>query len=323
MNNFFETDHFSISSRNHFSANVLNRLSLQRDEAWEETYHDANSWFVPVCEMKHAVFQGNTKDIVLINGNQFEHLKEANKTICLLGEFKDQFYFSLGLENNDLLDELFPDEKIEWKSLRQLRGMFSEFNASLLANSAGMTYWHHTHRFCGICGHLTLPSKAGYQLTCSNEACKKHHFPQINPAIIVLPIKDDNCILGHNKIWPPNRYSCIAGFMEPGESMEDTVKREVFEEIGIQLGKIRYHSSQPWPFPAGLMLGFHAEALDTNFAFHDKELADAIWMDRDTLEKKLKKKEIFLPDQISISYRLIEHWFNVDGRELGQLVTGF
>ncbi len=144
---------------------------------------------------------------------------------------------------------------------------------------------------------------------CTNAACRSEQFPRIDPAIIVLISDGERALLGRQASWPLGRYSTIAGFVEPGESLEDAVSREVFEETGIDIDRVEYHSSQPWPFPASLMLGFTAHAVTTEIHLRDNELEDAQWFTR----ADLASGKPLVPPNVSISFRLIEDWFNAGG----------
>ncbi len=146
-------------------------------------------------------------------------------------------------------------------------------------------------------------------LVCSNPACRSEQFPRIDPAIIVLISDGERALLGRQASWPLGRYSTIAGFVEPGESLEDAVHREVLEETGIEVDRVEYHSSQPWPFPASLMLGFTAHAVTSQIHLRDQELEDARWFSRADLASGTP----LVPPSVSISFRLIEHWFNAGG----------
>lgn len=182
-------------------------------------------------------------------------------------------------------------------------------DAGLLGYARGMVLWRARHRFCGTCGATTLAAKGGHVLICTNPSCRHEHFPRTDPAIIVLVSDGERALLGRQASWPVGRYSTIAGFVEPGESLEDAVAREVFEETGIQVDQIEYHSSQPWPFPSSLMLGFTAHALTTQIHRRDDELEDAQWFTR----ADLASGRPLVPPGVSISFRLIEHWFDAGG----------
>jgi NAD+ diphosphatase len=159
--------------------------------------------------------------------------------------------------------------------------------------------------FCGICGAPTFADRAGHLIRCTNDACGHDFFPRLDPAIIVLVTDGERALLGRQKSWPPGRYSTIAGFVEPGESLEDAVAREVMEETGIEVLSTRYDSSQPWPFPSSLMLGFHSTARSGSPISVGNELEDAQWFTREQIRSDGLP---LVPPWHSISYRLISTW---------------
>jgi NAD+ diphosphatase len=173
-----------------------------------------------------------------------------------------------------------------------------------------MVYWHCRHRFCGVCGSPTESIEGGYQRTCTSAQCGHQHFPRIDPAIIVLVTSEEQCLLGRQPMWPKGMVSTIAGFVEPGESLEDAVIREVHEETGVEVNGVHYHSSQPWPFPSSLMLGFSATATNRNIRVDEHELENASWFTRRALHDQLRCGALRLPSPVSISFRLIQHWFD-------------
>ncbi|MGA2228712.1 MAG: NAD(+) diphosphatase, partial [Syntrophobacteraceae bacterium] len=148
--------------------------------------------------------------------------------------------------------------------------------------------------------------------TCVNPQCGVVHFPRTDPAMIAIIRFGEKCLLGRQSIWPEHMYSALAGFVEPGESAEGAVAREVFEEVGLRVKDIRYHSSQPWPFPCSLMLGFTAEAVDERITLDDKELEEARWFGRGELQEAVENGTVKLPPPVSIAYRLIEDWFDAE-----------
>jgi NAD+ diphosphatase len=155
-----------------------------------------------------------------------------------------------------------------------------------------------------VCGSPTVPTHAGHCLHCSNPSCAQDFFPRIDPAIIVLVSDGERALLGRQASWPARRYSTVAGFVEPGESLEDAVAREVLEETGVVVSNVRYHSSQPWPFPSSLMLGFFASAAPSSAVLVGGELEDARWFTRE----QVTSGEALAPPTQSISWRLIESW---------------
>jgi NAD+ diphosphatase len=187
----------------------------------------------------------------------------------------------------------------------ELRPLASELpagEAGLFAYARALNLWRANHRYCSRCGTPVVSIRAGHVRHCP--ACSLQSFPRLDPAIIVLVHDGDSALLGRQPNWPPGRYSTIAGFVEPGESLEDAVRREVFEETGITPTEMAYHSSQPWPFPSSLMLGFTARAVATMPVLHDGELEDARWVSR----AELRSGAVTLPPAESISRRLIDGW---------------
>jgi NAD+ diphosphatase len=191
-----------------------------------------------------------------------------------------------------------------FEELRPLAPVLPADEAGLLAYARAMAIWRARHRYCGICGAPTAPTHAGHILVCSNPACEHELFPRIDPAIIVLVSDGERALLGRQPSWPPRRYSTIAGFVEPGESLEDAVVREVAEETGVTVRSVRYASSQPWPFPSSLMAGFRASAEPGSPVQLSGELEDARWFTRE----QLTAGEALAPPSQSISWRLIEEW---------------
>ncbi len=208
-----------------------------------------------------------------------------------------------------VLVDLPPEVAVEHEgeSFSELRPLASELPASeagLLAYARALHLWRASHRYCSRCGAPLRSRRAGHVRHCTD--CGYESFPRIDPAIIVLVHDGAAALLGRKPEWEPGRYSTIAGFVEPGESLEDAVRREVFEETGITALQIGYHSSQPWPFPASLMLGFTARAEAATPVLHDGELEDARWFSRG----ELLGGTVRLPPPASISRRLIDGWLH-------------
>lgn len=194
-----------------------------------------------------------------------------------------------------------------------------EFDAGLFAYARALANWHIRTRFCSVCGASIALVSAGHRAKCTNPQCATDHFPRTDPAIIVSVVHGDACLLGRQASWPAKRYSTLAGFVEPGESLEDCVRREVFEEAGVTIAASDYFSSQPWPFPASIMLGFTATAVDAHIAIGD-ELEDARWFTAPQIVSGLKQGSLLLSSPQSISYRLIQHWMASQGIDLDALV---
>ncbi|MEN2980635.1 NAD(+) diphosphatase [Tistrella bauzanensis] len=192
--------------------------------------------------------------------------------------------------------------------LRQAASTLDDQQAALVAYGRAMAHWHRRHRFCGVCGAPTEARQGGHVRRCTSETCGTEHFPRTDPAVIMLAVKDDWCVLGRQPRFPAGMYSTLAGFLEPGESLEECVRREMMEEVGLRIGRVSYRHSQPWPFPASLMVGFRAEVLEGGpLDIDHHELEDALWVHRDELRDP-ELSPVTLPHRISIARRLIDEW---------------
>ena len=213
------------------------------------------------------------------------------------------------IENFDLpRDESYQGEFRNYKTLRETDGNLNEFEISICVHAQAVSNWHHAHPCCAKCGETTSPAHGGSIRIC--DKCGAEHFPRIDSAIIVL-LRDraDRIILGRQKIWPERRYSCFAGFVEPGESFEETVEREVLEEAGVGVSEIKYLGSQPWPFPASLMISFEAVTDTPELAKPDGEEIEAIKvLSRSEFEAEIESGALLLPPEISVARKMIEAW---------------
>jgi NAD+ diphosphatase len=209
-----------------------------------------------------------------------------------------------------LLIELEPEGRVEvpeeatFEELRPLAPLLRADEAGLLAFARALSIWRIRQRFCGICGCPTVPERAGHVMRCTSKICQHEFFPRTDPAIIVLVTDGERALLGRASGWPPGRYSTVAGFVEPGESLEDAVVREVLEETAVRVTSVRYDSSQPWPFPSSLMIGFQATAEYGSPVQVGDELEAAGWFTREQIESGVA----LVPPSHSISYRLISTW---------------
>src|SRR3984885_13677782 len=293
-----------MQERNILAGPYLDRAAhLRQDPAWfAAALADERSRVVPVWNSRSLIAEGDAPRAAYIGRSQVPPERRNDGVLILLGRFGGTNYFAYEIESSEP-PILLPATRFE--DLRILAAVLPIDEAGLLGYARAMISWRRRHRFCGTCGARTLPAKSGHVLVCTNPACRHEQFPRIDPAIIVLVDEGERALLGRQASWPVGRYSTIAGFVEPGESLEDAVAREVFEETGIEVDRIEYHSSQPWPFPASLMLGFTAHAVTTEVHLRDQELEDARWFTRDALASN----GALLPPRQSISYRLIEQWF--------------
>ena len=189
--------------------------------------------------------------------------------------------------------------------LRSIALLLPADDAAIAAYARALAHWHRGHRFCGHCGGATLPSQGGHARHCPS--CGRDSFPRTDPAVIVLVTHGDQCLLGRSPRFPSGMYSTLAGFVEPGESLEQTLRREVFEEVGVILEDVVYRASQPWPFPQSLMLGFRATASTTVLTLDQEEIEDARWVARTELADP-ERRPVRLPNRDSIARFLIEEW---------------
>lgn len=257
--------------------------------------------FVPVWTDRCLV-GGDPLQAILLDRRQVGDLVDDERLI-FLGLFRNRpaFAFALADEGTVPFAELG-----EFQDLRFLGTVLPPDEANLLAHARALVLWHGTQLFCGVCGSSARPKSGGNSRVCMNPDCRREVFPRVDPAVIVLVADGDRCLLGRQAGWPEGRYSTIAGFAEPGESLEDAVSREVFEETNVRIGRVEYHSSQPWPFPSSLMLGFFAAAVETDIRLNDGELEDARWFTRKELRSGFPK----LPFRISIARRLVDDWID-------------
>jgi len=196
----------------------------------------------------------------------------------------------------------------DWLGLRQLGAVLDDTDAGLMTEAVALVAWHAAHTHCPRCGTPTEVVEAGWSRRCPADGSS--HYPRTDPAVI-MAVTDDagRILLGHNPAWPAGRFSTLAGFVEPGESLEAAVRREVHEEVGVEVTDVTYLGSQPWPFPASLMLGFTARAVGTEVRLDDLEITDARWFSRAELPAAVAADEVLLPSRLSIARRIIEHWY--------------
>jgi NAD+ diphosphatase len=189
-----------------------------------------------------------------------------------------------------------------------MRGSLPEADLGILAQAKAMIDWHQRHGFCAACGAPTTLEEAGYRRHCEN--CGADHFPRTDPVVIMLATRGDKCLVGRGKLFPPGVFSALAGFVEPGETIEDAVRREIGEETGVRVGKVTYHASQPWAFPSSLMIGCFAEA-ETDEITLDDELAEAFWLEKETARALLEGRgpeEMRVPPPVAIAHHLLKAW---------------
>jgi NAD+ diphosphatase len=294
-----------MQTRNVFAGPYLDRVAhLRQDPSWfANALIATDSRVIPVWNSRSLIADGAHPRAAFLRLADIAHERRGLDDLILLGQVDSTHYFAYEIDSIDP-PALSGDTRFE--DLRFIASLLPCDEAGLLGYARAMISWRRRHRFCGSCGAKTVAAKGGHVLICTNPTCRHEQFPRLDPAIIVLISDGERALLGRQASWPAGRYSTIAGFVEPGESLEDAVAREVTEETGVQVDDITYHSSQPWPFPASLMLGFTARAVTHEVLRRDDELEDARWFSR----TEVATGTPLLPPRQSISYHLIEHWFD-------------
>lgn len=272
-----------------------------------EVAQQANSRILPV-HRQQLLTQGDS--LLWLTWNELSNTIEdvQDKHLIYLGKIGEQYYFSYRLTEPEYFIKQF--QPVSLKGLRELLPVLSEADSFLANVAIGIEHWHNTHQFCGFCGHATYSTLAGFVRQCSNPLCSKEHYPRTDAAVICAITYQDKILLGRQAQWPEKRYSVIAGFVEPGESLEQAVAREANEEAGLTVTNIQYFGSQPWPFPQSLMTGFTAEAIHPSIELKDDELEHADWFTRRQINELVGNSQLILPYKYSISRTLIEHWRN-------------
>ncbi len=290
-----------------FAGNILDRQSENRsDDAALRALEDPNA---------RLLLLGGGRAVLKVQGDAFDGLfsREEAKSF---GAAEDQAILLGFSPHGPMLaasisvdPEALPEtiKAIDYRSIN-MQGVLDPETLGALAQGAGLLAWHASHRFCSKCGHPSEMRAGGYKRLCT--ACEAEHFPRTDPVAIMLTVMRDKCILGRSKHFAPGMYSALAGFIEPGETIENAVRRETLEEAGIRLGRVVYHASQPWPFPYSLMIGCYGEALDENINADLEELEDCRWFSRDEVLTMLNKTHPthFVPPSGAIAYHLIRDW---------------
>ena len=281
------------------SRHAHNRLGLRRtDDAWL-----AEQWADPATRV--LVVAGNRLRPVEGGVEWSSPGDVPDGTRVLLGQEDGTTYAACLVDPQDA-----PGERDDWVPLRALLTDLADHPdaAPLLFHAIGLAEWHHATRFCPRCGGPLESIAAGHELRCTR--CDRRQFPRTDPAVIMSVVHPDGSILlGRQPRWPAGRWSTLAGFCEPGETLEDAVRREVDEEVGVPVGEVTYVGNQPWPLPASLMVGFVAEALSKDVDVDGAEIEEARWFTREELREAVDTGEVFVPRSVSISSSLLSLWY--------------
>jgi len=288
---------------------MLDRAShLREDAAWIAKQRAGDeARFLPFWRLRPLVHNEAERGLAWARRDVCECVGEGVEPI-FLGVDGDLAHFAI-----DVSSVASPEAALgvsgvaRFEEARSAAGWLSAEHAAIVAVARSLLGWHEAHGFCPACGQPTRIESAGWVRRCAD--CDRQHFPRTDPVVIAVVTRADRCLLGRQPGWPAGLFSALAGFVEPGESIEAAVRREVFEEAGIRVGAVRYLGAQPWPFPYSLMLGCIAEALDERIALHDRELAEARWFSRPELEAALAagpgRGSFFLPGPVAIAHHLI------------------
>jgi NAD+ diphosphatase len=306
----------SIDTIMKFSGNPLNRVSNERRDAeWiEGLRHDPNSRFTPLHRLKFlidgsagALHWGNARwvDVRDVTAASDADLPEP----ILLGVEDGVAHFAFDASALDDPIETYGLSGVaSFHDLRSAVPMLTDIDAGIGAQARSLVDWHLRHQFCAVCGAPTTPRAGGTSRKC--QACGAEHFPRVDPVAIAVVTRGDHCLLGRSGRFQGNMYSALAGFIEPGESIEEAVRREVLEESGIEVGDVEYFASQPWPFPSSLMIGCIAEGLSEEITIDEEELQDVRWFSRDAIRAALAgdTAELSVPQPLAIAHHLVKEW---------------
>ncbi|WP_223668523.1 NAD(+) diphosphatase [Kangiella shandongensis] len=304
-----------------FQTNPLNRHGHNRHTSQfiRRCLQQANTRFLPVIRQSILSIEdadGKMQPLLLKQGELESVISNIEtKHLIYLGEMEQQHYFTFRLKSKALVEgfaAVARHNNVVLTDLRQLFKHLSPNQAHLCNVAVALEHWHNTHQYCGVCGHATYATQSGFVRTCSNPQCETEHFPRTDSAVICAITHQDRLLLGRQKNWPEHLYSVIAGFVEPGETLEQAVAREAYEETGLPLSNIQYYQSQPWPFPQSLMVGFTAEANHDTVKLLDKELEHARWFTREEVRRESENGKLVLPFKYSISRTLVNQWLNTD-----------
>jgi NAD+ diphosphatase len=300
-----------------FAGNPLDRVSQRRQDAsWVASLlDDPGTRVLPLHDLKPQIHHSSAAALDWQQVAPWRPLIDGGSTLILLGVREGRAYFAL----DATAAEMPPEGDTVAMDARTAAARIDGDEAAILAEARSLIDWHDRHRFCAKCGAPSAIASGGWMRLCPN--CKAHHFPRVDPVVIMLAVRGERCLLGRGHRRPGARFSCLAGFMEPGETLEEAVRREVLEESGIRIGRVRYLASQPWPFPSSLMMGFLCEALSQDITIDPEEIAEARWFERDEVRAMVERSRSddpvpdlpTLPPPLAIGHQIARRWaFGLD-----------
>jgi NAD+ diphosphatase len=290
-----------------FAGNRINRHSEKRnDDVVATALANANARILLTGQGQVLVMGGDTGSALFSLPDATALLPASDKTIYLGTQDDVPILASIsGFDFAALPDSI---KAFDYRSV-YTQGLVPPDQLGAMAQAVSLLTWHENHKFCGRCGTETVMRDGGYRRTCPN--CEAQHFPRTDPVAIMMVVHEDKCLLARGAHFGPGMYSCLAGFIEPGETIENAVRRETFEETNLPVGRVLYHASQPWPFPYSLMIGCHAEALSDEFTLDKAELEDGRWFSREEVVAMLDRSHpdgLMTPPPGAIAAHLIRSW---------------
>jgi NAD+ diphosphatase len=299
-----------------FTGNPLNRASEKRTDAdWiAAKRRDPGTLILPMWRLMPFLL-GDEKnagpaELGLFRPGLCESLAAPDAACVFLGLEGDRALFAIDISQAGDPAASGPLAGLgHFRDARMSAQLLPLKDAAIMGQAKAMIDWHQRHGFCARCGHATAAADGGYRRVCPN--CNAEHFPRTDPVVIMLATYGEECLVGRGKHFPAGMYSALAGFVEPGETIEEAVRRELKEESGIETGAVTYHTTQPWPFPSSLMIGCFAQALTKDLVVDQNELAEARWLDRATVRAVLggeRVEGLWLPPPIAIAHHLIKAW---------------
>ena len=294
-----------------YTASQIDRASEKRnDEAFlHACMEDARAGFYPVAGEMVVLKAGDEIHDPMFRRDEVAALGRQTETV-FLGLIDGAGRFGVGLDPS-VVEPLKAKNQFVITDLRSIamQGLVAQDHLPPLAEAKAMLHWHARHRFCSNCGAPSALVEAGWRRDCP--VCKATHFPRTDPVVIMLAVDGDRCLLGRQTRFVKGLWSCLAGFVEPGETIEEAVRRETFEEAGVKCGRVAYFASQPWPFPMSLMIGCHAQAVSTEITVDKTELEDVRWFDRDEVAAMMLRRHpdgLIVTHPVAIAHHIIRAW---------------
>ena len=299
-----------------FADNPMDRGDQQRrDENWlSERASDPDTRLLVMPELEVPMSDGRSPELSWMSPSDARWFG-IDAAPVFLGILDGVAHFAVYVPaSSGAAARLREDSSLRFADARSAAGFLSGQETGIVAQARAQLDWHNRHGFCSVCGHETEMARGGHVRKCPSQSCRAEHFPRTDPVVIMLVHDGDACLLGQSRgrLSRMRMYSALAGFMDQGESIEEAVAREVREEAGIEVKNVRYHSSQPWPFPSSLMIGCHAEAATTDIHIDNEEMTDVRWFDREEVLLALegRSQELAVPQPLAIAHHLVKTWAN-------------